>query len=345
MKKVLLLLAMAMTVAISCNKTPVEDPAELLPSGFYVMNNGNWGDNNANIGIYDTKTKSLAADVFGTVNGKALGDLGQDILVDDENVYIAVNGSKVVFVTDKDLKIKKEIVATEGGNKLSPRYLAKGSKGIYVSYYEGYVGLISADGSVKVTAVGPNPEGVACVDGKVYVANSGGYLYPTYNNTVSVVDEATFKEVSTITVNTNPATIKACGSKLYLLSLGDYGMIPSMLQCIDATSGTVSTVDCSSPSAIALCDETLYALCGGYDAEWKPLPGSVNVFDAKTGTKKTTFSQTVENAYSISATTGYVWVGASDYKTNGDMYVFTSDGTLYDKFDTQGLNPQAVAAQ
>ena len=46
------------------------------------------------------------------------------------------------------------------------------------------------------------------------------------------------------------------------------------------------------------------------------------------------------NAYSISATSdGYVYVGCSDYMTTGDVYVFTADGKLHDKFDSQGLNP------
>ena len=46
------------------------------------------------------------------------------------------------------------------------------------------------------------------------------------------------------------------------------------------------------------------------------------------------------NAYSISvARDGYVYVGCSDYVNTGDVYVFTSDGKLHDKFDSQGLNP------
>ena len=47
------------------------------------------------------------------------------------------------------------------------------------------------------------------------------------------------------------------------------------------------------------------------------------------------------DAYSISAACdGYVYVGCSDYVNTGDVYVFTSEGKLHDKFDSQGLNPQ-----
>ena len=36
---------------------------------------------------------------------------------------------------------------------------------------------------------------------------------------------------------------------------------------------------------------------------------------------------------------GYVYVGCSNYKNNGDMYVFTPAGKLHDRFDSAGLNP------
>ena len=109
----------------------------------------------------------------------------------------------------------------------------------------------------------------------------------------------------------------------------------------------MTDLDCSSPSAIALNGNNLYVLCGGYDAEWNPLPGSVIKFNATNATKVGAFvtdDTTLPNAYSISATKKYVWVGCSDYKTNGDVYVFkASDGKLYDKFDSQGINPLKVA--
>jgi hypothetical protein len=52
---------------------------------------------------------------------------------------------------------------------------------------------------------------------------------------------------------------------------------------------------------------------------------------------------TLPNAYSISATAdGYVYVGCSDYVNTGDVYVFTPEGKLHDKFDSQGMNPLKV---
>ena len=52
---------------------------------------------------------------------------------------------------------------------------------------------------------------------------------------------------------------------------------------------------------------------------------------------------TMPNAYSISFSKGHLWVGCSDYKTNGDVYLFdASTGKQVDRFDSQGLNPIKV---
>ena len=45
----------------------------------------------------------------------------------------------------------------------------------------------------KVT-VGYQPDEMAVVGGKLYVAHSGGYRVPDYDHTVSVIDLNTFRE-------------------------------------------------------------------------------------------------------------------------------------------------------
>ena len=70
-----------------------------------------------------------------------------------------------------------------------------------------------------------------------------------------------------------------------------------------------------------------------------------NAADGKRIGEFVTDGTSLPKAYSLSATDDFVWVGCSDYKNNGDMYVFTKDGNLYDKFDTQGINPIKVVAR
>lgn len=344
----LLFLLMLCLTFNACEKSQDEDRPQ-AGQGVYVLNNGNMGDNNAGIGIYSPSSKTFVSDVFFSVNGQKLGDLGQDILTFNDEVYIAVNGSRTIFVTDLSLKIKEQINVFRDGVSLSPKYFASAGDKIYVTYYEGYVGEIdSADHSVRVTQVGPNPEGLAVAGDCLYVANSGGMSYPDYNNTVSVISIEDFIETKVIEVNLNPVKVVASsdGEYVYVSSYGNYSDVPACLQVIETSAGRVRNLDYSSVSAMAMGnDDTLYILAGGYDDDWNPLPGIVYKHDMVRNMPSGTFvsdGTLLPDAYSISVSGDYVYVGCSDYRTTGDVYVFTSDGRLHDKFDSLGLNPLRV---
>ena len=348
MKKIIIALALC-GLFVSCDSIDKKDPR---PSDIstLVLNNGNWGKNDSNICSYDPSTKTLTADVFKNANGQKLGDLGQDILVHGNEIYIAVNGSKTIFVTDLSLKIKYQVNATHDGSPLSPRAFAAAGNKVYVTYYEGFVGEINPDNySVRLTAVGENPDGIAVAGDNLYVANSGGMSYPNYGTTLSVVSISDFVQTGTISVHDNPSILCSTsdGSYVYLMSYGNYADKPSKLQIINTADNSVSDMDYVSPSDIAKdADDNLYILCGGYDDNWNPLPGKVYRHDMTTNTKLGEFvtDQTaMPDAYSISvARDGYIYVGCSDYVSTSDVYVFNSQGKLHDSFDSMGMNPIVV---
>lgn len=339
-------LLLGLCAALHACDTPSKDDITPISSGTYILNNGNWGSNDSNIGIYNPSDKTFKADAFKKANGQALGDLGQDIIRQGEDIYIAVNGSQTIFVTDTDLKVKLQINADNDGKRLSPRYFTTSGNKVYVTYYEGYIGEISEDYSIQLCAVGPNPEGIAIAGGDLYIANSGGMVYPAYNNTVSVVSSSTLTERSVIEVNVNPIKVEASsdGTYVYVSSFGNFADVPAKLQVINVSDGAVSDLDYTSVNAITKgSDDTLYILCGGYDENWNPLPGTVYKHDMKTNKPLGAFvtdGTIMPDAYSISASSdGYIYVGCSDYTNTGDVYVFTSEGKLDDKFDSHGLNP------
>ena len=340
------LLLLGVCAALCACDTASNDEITQASPGTYILNNGNWGSNDSNIGIYNPSDKTFIADAFKTANGQALGDLGQDIIRHGEDIYIAVNGSQTIFVTDTDLKIKQQINADNDGQRLSPRYFATSGNKVYVTYYEGFIGEILDDYSIKLCSVGPNPEGIAVAGKDLYVANSGGMIYPEYNNTVSVVSSSTLKERSVIEVNVNPIKVEASsdGAYVYVSSFGNYADAPAKLQVISASDGAVSDLDYTSVSAITKgSGDILYILCGGYDENWNPLPGTIYKHDMKINKPLGAFvtdGTIMPNAYSISASSdGYIYVGCSDYTNTGDVYVFTAEGNLHDKFDSHGLNP------
>lgn len=346
--KQLKLMAMALVAALAFTACDSDDPDEpiidpVIYPDMLVLNNGNWGANDANVLAHFTEDDGFVANIFAEVNGRQMGDLGQDMVVVGDEIYVAMNGSQVIYVTDKLMQVKHEIVATAGDMKLSPRYFCVAGDKVYVTYYEGFLGEINTkDYTVRTTAVGNSPEGLAYVGGKIFVANSGGALYPNYENTISVVDAAKFVEEEKIEVNLNPQMIVAStdGTTLYVNSFGDYAAVPAMLQTVSVASYKVSDLQYTDVKGICAGPaDVLYVVTGSYNDQWQ-VTGTVNVYDTKAGADKgALFAEPVANYYSVSYSNGCVFVGASDYKTNGDVYVYDTKGQLLKHFDSQGLNP------
>lgn len=343
----------ALALLAGCSKVGNEDRNETKDGGYFVLNSGNINVNNSNISVFNVNNKELTLNAFYQSNEKYLGDLGQDILVAGDEIYISVSNSRRIFVTDSQLKIKKEITFGMGGNDaFQPRYLCSYQGKIYVTYYEGYLGRIdpAEDYKVECTKVGEYPEGLDCCSGKAYVANSGGMNYPDYDKTLSVVDLGTFKETAKIQVNTNPEFVKANdqGSLIFVSSKGNYADIPGMLQVVSTSDNTVKDLGFNNLIWMAKGPENkIYLLSGGYDQNWNPLPGKVSTLDASqpSAAAKEFVKDGVDfpMAYSLSVTNdGYVFVGSSDYVNNGDVHVIGPDGKYVCKFDSNGLNPIKV---
>ena len=148
--------------------------------------------------------------MFATENGRGLGDTANDMLIYGSKMYIAVNKSATIEVTDLSGKSLKTISPKDESNvPQQPRMLTAAGGNVYVTLFDGHLACIDTTSMeiVKKVKVGPNPEGVCELNGKLYVANSGGYNL-VQDSTLSVVDMNTFEEVEKIVVTINPKTIQ-----------------------------------------------------------------------------------------------------------------------------------------
>jgi YVTN family beta-propeller protein len=304
---------------------PTEDP--VVPAEYiYVLNSGNSGSNNASLTMYDVKEGAVTGDIFEARNGRRLGDTGQDLIIYGSKMYISVYGESTIEVTDLEAKSVKQI-RTEG----QPRYFAVDGGKVYVTYYNGYVARIDT-ASLTVEAkveVGRNPEQLTAVNGKLYVANSGGLDWNTetgYDRTVSVIDMATFTETKKIEVVVNPCNIVSDGNReIYLVSMGNYGSIPNTLQRIDGQTGEVSVVTDIQGTILANVGSTLYSVY----AQWGAPQVMYYSYDMK---EKKVLSDNFIGDTEISD----VFYQISTDKTSGDIYITTSgeypntnDGDIY----------------
>ncbi len=359
MKKFTCFLAsLALLAFVSCSKdgTDSDKPVNGTPdsdepavAGLYILNSGKMGNNDATLAYYDAKTNVLSADIFKQSNGKKLGDTGNDMLIYGSKIYIAMTGSAVVFVTDLQGYLLKEITVQGDVANLSPRHLATVDGEVYVSYMEGYVGAIdTASFNVKTVKVGPMPEGMAYANKKVYVANSDGYNWP-YGKTISVIDPTSFTVTKTLECANNPQTFHvASDNKIYLITWGDYGEVPAQLHKINTATDAIATIDEIVPTNMAIGkDGVAYILSTVYDENWNATT-SYDTFDTTKDKLVGEFvsAADVPNGYCLFADkfTGDVYIGSSDYISNGDVYVISSDGQVVRKFDTGALNPITICS-
>ena len=214
------------------------------PIGMYLLNEGNMGSNKASIDYVDFCNGYYIRNIYGERNPnviKELGDVGNDIQVYGNRLYAVINCSHKVEVMD--LKTCKRIGQVDIPNC---RYIDFKDDKAYVS---SYVGPASIDPSAQLGAifefdtaslrvtrkvtVGYQPDEFEIIDDFLYVANSGGYHTPGYDNTVSVVDIKSFKQIQKLPVCTNPHRLRKDHlGQLWVTSRGNYQDVPTALVSI-----------------------------------------------------------------------------------------------------------------
>ena len=213
--------------------------------GMYVLNEGNMGSNKASIDYLDLDenkpTVHYLRNIYSERNPnvvKELGDVGNDIKIYGSKLWIVVNVSNKVEVATADSC--KRITQI---NIPNCRYLAFKDGFAYVSSYVGPVkldqdaplGMVYKVDTVDFkkkdsVVVGYQPEALCIVDNKLYVANSGGYRAPNYDNTLSEIDLTTFKEIRKIKVglNLHHCQVDHYG-QIWVTSRGNYNDVPSRI--------------------------------------------------------------------------------------------------------------------
>lgn len=341
-----LLFAVSVT---ACRKDKNDGPSsqQLSSQGIFILNEGNWNHNNSTLDYYDYQSQKMNNNVYSNANeGAALGDVGQDVQVYGSKIYIVVNGSNSVEIADvNSLKSIKNITVEQ------PRAITFNKAKAFVSSYDDHVYVIdTATMQIeKSIAVGRDPEHLAVVGNKLYVANSGG-LDAEYDNTISVVDLHTLEEIKEITVDINLNQIVADQyGDLYVISQGrDWGdYIPSALYVIDTKTETVKKKFDITASGIAISGDNGYVYSYSYTTQQISYI-KLNVKD-ETITSDNFISDgidaSIQMPYGIAAdpTSGDVYIAdAKDFQNQGEVFCFDKNGKK--KFSVAaGVGPAHLA--
>lgn len=332
-------------------------PAQSSVRGFYLVNEGNMGSNKCTLDYYDYTTGLYSRNFYAERNPtviKELGDVGNDIGIYGSKLYVVVNCSHKVEVMDARSGVRLGQVDIP-----NCRYIRFHRGKAYVSSYVGPVMIdpSAPKGAVyevdtasfavtrKVT-VGYQPEEMEIVDDYMYVANSGGYRAPAYDNTVSVIEMIDFKQVQQIPVGINLHRLKKDRyGKLWVTSRGDYQTRPSRLYVMQKVRGynrmaVTDTLDIACSNMAFRGDSLFY-----YATEWN------NFTQSNTITYGIVDIRTLERVSENFITDGTdrditIPYGIAIHPESGDIFVtdaknYVSSGTLY-CFDRQGRRKWSV---
>lgn len=350
-------------IFVSSDKAVAEPRNDGNIEGFYLLNEGNMGMNRASIDIFNYRTGNYTTDIYSERNPtviKELGDVGNDIKIYGNKVYAVINVSNKIEVIDKwsAKRIKKIDVP-------NCRYMAFYKNKAYVSSYAGPVAIspnaeigfvaeidtTSLEITRKVT-VGYQPEQMVVHNGKLYVANSGGYRVPNYDRTISVIDLETFTEIKKIDVGINLYAMQIDSrGDIYVSSRGDYYDTPSNLFVIDTKTDEKKMQLDLPVMGMCLVDDLLYF----YSVSWSYLTNSnkvtYGILDTKTkkiisdkiitdGTDKQIM---IPYGLQVNPETKEIYItDAQNYVVTGYIYCFTPDGKLKWK-TTAGNIPAHIA--
>ena len=377
MRKIRFAILFTLLLTVSCRKD--EFKSEIVPStatkvteavygseikGFFLLNEGNMGSNKATIDYFDYETGYYHKNIFAERNPgvvKELGDVGNDIQIYGNKLYSVINCSH--FVEVMDVRSAKHIAVISIPNC---RYIVFDKGYAYVSSYAGpvqidpnarlgYVAKVDT-ATLKVVAecvVGYQPEEMVIVDNKLYVANSGGYRVPNYDNTVSVIDLDSFTETGKIEVAINLHRMeKDNQGNIYISSRGDYYDIPSKTFILDPSAGNVSDVLNPLPCSNMTIDGDFLWL---YSTEWNYTTQSNSVSYAKVDirtkrvvtntfiTDGTDSGIAIPYGLAVNPENGEFFVtDAKDYVTPGTLYCFNSDGTKKWEIETGDIPAHIV---
>lgn len=317
--------------------------------GFFLLNEGNMGSNKASLDFFSYETGKYMRNIYPSRNPdvvKELGDVGNDLAVYGSKLYAVINCSHYVEVMDAH-------TARHVGSVdiLNCRYIAFSGDKAYVSSYAGPVQIdpdarpgkvVEIDTtSLQITrevVVGYQPEEMVITDGKLYVANSGGYRYPNYDTTISVVDLETFQVINTIDVaiNLHRMEIDRFG-RIYVSSRGDYYDVGADVYVVDTKTDQVVGNLGIPASEMCLSGDSLYMT----SVEWSYVTNSNTIaytlYDV-------TRQEVVSHNFIVDGTDSQIQIpygiavnpdtkeilvcDAKDYVTPGTLYCFSPEGTL-----------------
>lgn len=329
---------------------PVSTPEYSGIDGFYLLNEGNMGSNKCTLDWFDAESGVYSRNIYGLANPDVpmeLGDVGNDLRIYGSRLYAVVNCSNKIEVMDAAScrRISQVDIPNCRKIRFHERYAYVTSYAGPVEISEDYrqIGYVAKIDTATLQVVdrcnvGYQPDGIEIIGDRIYVANSGGYIVPNYENTVSVIDIRSFTEIERITVAENLNLLLGDRSgRLWIASRGDYIKAEPRLYCYDTRKRRLVADLPVAASSMTLHGDSIYCVASVWNEPTMSKTAAYAIVDTRTqsvaatdfGADVTSVPLKVPYLVEINPVNGDLYLGdARTYVNPGRLYCFGSDRKL-----------------
>src|SRR4030042_1267431 len=321
-------------------------------SGVYIVNEGNYMQDNATLSFLNLESMKVYNNVFFNANETRLGDVAYSMVINGNKGYIVINNSgRIYSINIRNARFKGKLTGL-----ISPRYIyiVNDKKGYVTDLYSMKIRIINPS-TYKVTGeidvCNKNPFNQHSTE---QMAGYGNYVFIgcwSYDNKILVLDTTTDRIVDSMTVTKQPNSLVIDkNNKLWVLSDGGfpgsaYGQETAALSRIDAETRNIELVmqfpslD-DSPIELVLngSGDTLYFILRGIHR--MSITDEELPTDALIKIRNNDFY-----CIAVDPNTSVIYAADPvDYQQNGFVYRFSPDGELIDSLGV-GINPGAFCFQ
>lgn len=325
-----------------------DDNEQIKVDGIYIVNEGQFGNNNGSITLMDPETGDVIHNYFAdNNNGRSPGDVVQDLSFSRDMAYIVSNNSKTLAVIDKEsFEQKDEVPAINYPRQFmvvnqDKGYLTNGSS---ADSSRGHILIIDLnDHSIADSIeVGRGPESMVKADNKVFVTNSGGWKI---DNTVTVIDISSDEVIQTVEVGDIPTDMvvdKNNNVWVFCKGLSQWssgGPTDSKLMKINADNFNTSMINTGKTSTGGY-----YPLAIGPNREMLYFVGKSGIYKMNISDSEAPNEPIIDRiAYGLDVNpeNGTIYCLTTDFQTKGFVYRYDQEYSLKDSIQV-GYNPNAV---
>lgn len=316
--------------AFACSDNGGEKPLGKYDTGVLIMNEGNFGTNDGEVYHYDPATGSLTQNIFELENSRPFAGLLEDLVLEEDRLYLVANTGKVEIVNPGDFKS----IGAVSADLDQPRSLATASSKLFISDYgpydasyatpDSYVAVVSGlDGGTvkKKIEVSNKPEDLFANGKFVWVAGSGEgklEIIDADAETVSKAIDVEGRPVQFFELGGEVWVYAVASGKVHFLSLNLSGQTVKEVKSFDVANAT---------GRIAIGeDNKLYLLTSSGWPDYQDAVAVVSMADNSVDTDWTTGSGFYGIGYDKSRQEIYL-ANANGFQGNGSVTVFKKDGT------------------